>query len=82
MILNDLVLPLLANWLEKKWDLCLMATVKSRLFLYILRAITLICVEVDMWIALEKLVHLSLLRQLEHIGEAMRIIHKCSEYMV
>ena len=82
MILSDLVLPLLANWLEKKWDLCLMAIVKSRLFLCILRVITLICVEVGMWIALEKLAHLSLLRRLEHIGEAMRIIHKCSEYMV
>ena len=58
-----------------------MAIVKSRLFLYILRVITLICVEVGMRIALEKLAHLSLLRQLEHIGEAMRIIHRCSEYM-
>ena len=59
-----------------------MAIVKSRLFLCILRVITLICVGVDMWIVLEKLAHLSLLRRLEHIGEAMRIIHKCSEYMV
>ena len=29
-----------------------------------------------------KLAHLSLLRRLERIGEAMRTIHKCSEYMV
>ena len=82
MILSDLALQLLANWLEKKWDLCLMVIVKSRLFLCILRVITLICVEVDMWIVLEKLVHLNSLRRLEHIGEAMRIIHKCSEYTV
>ena len=59
-----------------------MTIVKSRLFLCIPRVITLICVGVDMWTVLEKLAHSSLLRQLEHIGEAMRIIHKCNEYMV
>ena len=78
MILSDLVLQSLVNWLEKKWDLCLMAIVKLRLFLCILRVITLICVGVDTWMVLEKLAHLSLLRRLEHIGEAMRIIHKCN----
>ncbi len=58
MILSGLALPLLAKVAGKKWDLCLMAIVSRDCSLYSQGDYTDLC-RVDMWIVLEKLVHLN-----------------------